>query len=185
MNINSLVIDFLQEISLKKIEIYNEASLQYELAIFLRHKLPMYFIQLERNISFFDLDKKKFKKKEIDIVIYSKDRKEKLAIELKCPLNGQCPEQMFSFCKDIRFLEELKYSGFSQNIFLVVTSDKKFWQGKPNNNPIYAFFRDNKVLCGSITKPTGLKDKVITLNGKYNIKWLNLTENLKYSILFI
>lgn len=39
---------------------------------------------------------------------------EHYAIELKYPLNGQYPEQMFSFVKDIKFMEEMKELGFNE-----------------------------------------------------------------------
>lgn len=42
-------------------------------------------------------------KHEIDIVVYND--KEKYAIELKYPVNGQYPEQMYSFVKDVLFTE--------------------------------------------------------------------------------
>jgi LEA14-like dessication related protein len=52
MDITNLTNEFIQKIIRKEIEIYNEASIQYELAIFLRSKLPDYKIQLERNVSY-------------------------------------------------------------------------------------------------------------------------------------
>lgn len=90
----------------KDIDIYNEFSLQHELGIYLRSVLPQYKIQFEQNVSFFTNDIKIIKR-EIDISIFTQDKREKYAIELKCPLNGQYPEQMYSFTKDIKFMEEL------------------------------------------------------------------------------
>ena len=66
------------------IEIYNEFALQHKLGIYLRYKLPNYKVQFERNIGYFYKSSKTVKK-EIDIVIFSKDLKEKYAIELKRP----------------------------------------------------------------------------------------------------
>ena len=54
--------DFVSKIAKGKTKIYNEASIQYELAIFLREVIPNYKIQLERNVSYFKLDKKKYQK---------------------------------------------------------------------------------------------------------------------------
>ena len=65
MNIKSLIIEFIDLIKKNQIEIYNEAALQYELAIFLRDKYPDYKIQLERNIFYFNLKKSNYEKKEI------------------------------------------------------------------------------------------------------------------------
>lgn len=45
-------------------------------------------------------------------MIFNHDKTEKYAIEIKFPTNGQYPEQMFIFCKDIKFLEELKNNDF-------------------------------------------------------------------------
>jgi len=126
MNTVSLIQEFIQKIIRKEIEIYNEASIQYELAIFLRNKLPDHKIQLERNVSYFGFAKNNFIKKEIDIVIFNYDKTDKSALEIKFPTNGQYPEQMFSFCKDIKFLEQLKSKGFSNNVFICFADDANF-----------------------------------------------------------
>ncbi len=44
------------------------------------------------------------------------------ALELKYPRNGQVPESMFSFCKDIAFLEQLGLSGF-QSAYVLTVAD--------------------------------------------------------------
>ncbi len=104
------ILKFLYEIQEDNIEIYNEFSLQHELGIFLRNTLNDDLkIQFERNVEFFFKSKNGFTKKEIDISIYNKDFLNKFSIELKFPRNGQYPEQMFNICKDIKFLEELKF----------------------------------------------------------------------------
>lgn len=91
--------------------VYNEFSLQHELGVFLRQQLGhQYKIQFERNVRYFYADANTIKK-EIDIVIVND--KEKYAIELKCPRNGQYPETMFSCIKDIRFMEQVQSLGFT------------------------------------------------------------------------
>jgi len=50
LNLRQLVDDFFLFVQSKSIEIYNEFSLQHELGIFLREKLPDYRIQFERNV---------------------------------------------------------------------------------------------------------------------------------------
>ena len=178
--------EFINEIRGENIQIYNEASIQYELAIFLRERLPDYFIQLERNVEFFGLDKKEFVKKEIDIVIFNKNLTEKTAVEIKYPTNGQVPEQMFSFCKDIKFLEELKEHGFVNNVFLCLAHDECFWQGN-SPSPIYKFFRNNQPITGNISKPTG-KGKVeikIHINGQYMANWKSVNNSTKYLSILI
>lgn len=56
-------------------------------------------------------------KLEIDIVV-NKGRimGPKYAVELKFPGNGQHPEQMFSFAKDIMFMEQLKKKNLMEPI---------------------------------------------------------------------
>lgn len=162
------------------IDIYNEFSLQHELGIFLRNKLPNFKVEFERNTKFFDITKTI--KHEIDIVVYND--KEKYAIELKYPVNGQYPEQMFSFIKDIVFMEQLKDNGFTATYCLTVIKDKNFYSGKKTDG-IYSFFRAANIIYGRIQKPTGTKNEVITLNRKHFINWEGTTDFLKYYIIDI
>lgn len=87
IDLTATIEDFWTCVKDQKIELYNEISLQHELGIFLRSKLPEYKVQFERNVSYFGIYSGTIKK-EIDIVIFSPDRKEKYAIELKYPRNG-------------------------------------------------------------------------------------------------
>ena len=183
MNLISLIHEFVQKIIMKEIEIYNEASIQYELSIFLRNKIPDYKIQLERNVAYFGLSKDKFIKKEIDIVIFNNEKTVKTAIELKFPRNGQHPEEMFSFCKDVKFLEQLKDCGFSRNIFLCFADDEKFWSGNTEANSIYRFFRKKEPITGLIQKPTGKKDIKFDINGTYTVNWQSITNLMQYFII--
>lgn len=178
MNMINLISEFTEQIKNKNVEIYNEASIQYELAMFLRIKIRGYKIQLERNVDFFGINKKETIKKEIDIVVYNQN--EKAAIEIKYPTNGQVPEQMFSFIKDIRFLEQLRKHGFSHNVFLAFVDDDKFWRGEFKPKSIYEYFRSDKGICGQIHKPTGKKDELVTLENEYVIRWNNAHTNHKY-----
>ena len=137
--LTKLLQDFIEEIRANTIEVYNEFSLQHELGIYLRNHLSGYKIQFERNIHFFGIGEAV--KKEIDIVVYND--KEKYAIELKFPRNGQYPEQMYSFIKDICFMEEMKQAGFDKTYCFALVDDKNFYSGKKQDG-IYAFFRGNK-----------------------------------------
>ena len=101
--------------------------------------MPNFKNYLERNISYFKIFEN-LVKKEIDISVIDEFNK-KTAIEIKYPTNGQYPEQMFQFCKDIKFLEQLKKFGFEDNIFLVIANDKNFWQSQPVEGIIYQYFR--------------------------------------------
>lgn len=176
------LVEFMNQVSNGSIEIYNEFSIQFELAIFLRKNLPKeYKIQLERNIHYFGLNKGHFLKKEMDIVVFNPITKETHCIEIKYPTNGQYPEQMFSMCKDIKFLEELTEAGFSESYCLVVVNDPLFYSNKGEEG-IYRLFRKEKRLKGTIQKPTGKKDITYHLNHEYKIEWNDICEGEKYFI---
>jgi len=185
LEIRQLIEDFFLYVQSNGIEIYNEFSLQHELGIFLRKKHPDYRIQFERNVSYFTPDNKTIKK-EIDITIFNEDKSEKYAIELKCPLNGQYPEQMYSFVKDIKFMEELKSRGFTKTATVTLVSDRPFYEGR-NNESIYKFFREERSVYGSIFKPTGVgkNEDSINLSGRYDFIWQDLSEGRKYYIIEI
>ena len=169
------------------IEIYNEFSLQHELGIYLRNKLPNFKVQFERNADFFIKDKNiKTRKHEIDIVIF-KDN-EKYAVELKYPRHGQYPVRMFKFIEDIQFMEELKSNGFNKTFTMAIVDEadgKKFYSG---NSPqeIYKYFRSNgnKILHGKVDYPcNGKVIEPLYINGYYSINWLNLPKELRGYIL--
>lgn len=185
IDLKGLIQQFFFLFESSEIEIYNEFSLQHELGIFLRNKLPGYKIQFERNVSFFTNDTDTIKK-EIDISIFNEDKSEKFAIELKHPLNGQHPEQMYSFIKDIKFMEELKDRGFRKTAFVALVKDKPFYKG-PKCTGIYKFFRNEYALYGKIYKPTGsLKNtEFISLSRKHEFKWIDNVDGSKYFVIEI
>lgn len=169
-----------------RIEIYNEASLQFELGLFLRNSFSDQVVHFERNVADPDIlrRKKDFVKKEIDLVLFSSGNNQlNSAIEVKCPGNGQYPEQMYSFCKDIRFLEQLKKAGFKHSYFFVITQDHLYWEGRCLNG-IYGYFRNGALINKTINKPTGDKSKSISMAGSYEIKWI-MTGNIRYAIVEI
>lgn len=178
--IKELLYKFIEMVEEEYVEIYNEFSLQHELGIFLRGELPSYKVQFERNTKFFGISGTI--KHEIDIVVYNDT--EKYAVELKYPVNGQYPEQMYSFVKDIIFMEQLKDNGFDATYALVIVNDKSFYFGKKSDG-IYAYFRGGYMLQGGIEKPTGNKEETLTLSKKYSINWEGKSECLKYYIVDI
>jgi len=168
-------------ISRGQIEIYNEFSLQHELGILLRSEFPSDKVQFERNISYF-VNSAEFIKKEIDISIFSPDKSQlRCAVEIKFPRNGQYPEQMFHFCKDILFAEQLKRAGFKRSFLIIFADDPLFYSG--NGDGIYGYFWQGKTLCGAIGKPTGKKDETIRLKGTYQVNWTGISGALKYTII--
>ncbi len=180
LNLKEIIDRFFLYVEAENIEIYNEFSLQHELGIFLREELGDYFIQFERNVSYFSINSKTIKK-EIDISIFSEDKSERYAIELKHPLNGQYPEQMYSFVKDVKFMEELKGNGFTKTAIVVLVSDRPFYEGRSNKG-IYKYFRNEHRVYGDVFKPTGaMKGKeFISLKGTYNFSWESAGKNKKY-----
>lgn len=186
LDLKKLISDFFQSVNVNQIDIYNEFSLQHELGVYLRAALPTYKVQFERNVTFFAMDKRETIKKEIDISIFSEDKKEKYAVELKYPLNGQYPEQMYSFVKDIRFMEQLKELGFNKTAAVTLVGHKPFYEGKQNSG-IYRFFRDEKSVYGEVFKPTGQHNHYdfVVLSGKHDFEWVNLNQGRKFYIVEI
>lgn len=180
--IKSILVTFATRIKEGEIEIYNEFSLQHELGLFLRDMTKKRLVQFERNVSFFGFSKRHFEKREIDIVVYRKHQALlDAAIELKFPRNGQHPEQMFSFCKDIVFAEQLKQAGFNKAYVVIFAEDRLFYEGSQNG--IYGFFRQGRNLTGIVKKPTGKQGSELVIKGDYNIKWNDISGSLKYTLI--
>lgn len=180
--LSALVTRFVSSIGANGTDIYNEFSLQHEFGVFLREALPDYVVQFERNVEYFAPSKSAFTKREIDISVFSKTRNElKYAIELKYPRNGQHPEQMFSFCKDIAFIEELKAVGFSRTALLIFADDRLFYSG--SGEGIYGFFRTGKPITGRIEKPTGPKNEHVIIKGKYVVTWSQVSPKTRYALI--
>jgi hypothetical protein len=179
------VAEFADLVGQGKVEIYNEFSLQHELGIFLRTKFPDQKVQFERNVSHF-FPSVRFVKKEIDLCVYSADGLRLVrTIELKFPRNGQVPEQMFKFCQDIRFAEELKRAGFERTYFVVFADDPLFYGAGTRRDGIFAYFRNGQELSGSVNKPTKATNGMppeITLDGSYQIRWFAVSGSLKYAV---
>lgn len=193
MNLKKYIQDFFIEvvkddieidISSYKRKIYNEYSLQYELANYLKEKLKDYYVRIEKNIN-----NTKSCKNRIDIVLINKkDEKDTYAIELKFPLNGQYPEQMYKFIQDIKFMEEVKEE-YKKTYTVTVVNDKSYYSGRIYTpEKIYNYFRKENKICipyKKIFKPTGKKDTDIELNKGYQTEWKSINETYKYYIIEI
>lgn len=178
--LSDLISEFAESVASGRTDVYNEISLQHELGVFLRGRLSNYKVQFERNVSFFFPPKIPFTKREIDVSVFSPDRNElKYAIELKFPRNGQYPEQMFSFCKDIAFVEELKTAGFSGAGLAIFVDDNLFYKGPATG--IYGCFRGEQPIHGRIQKPTGSKDQEVSVRGSYCVRWQPISGPLMYA----
>lgn len=186
LNLQGLINDFWRYVNDEDIEIYNEFSFQHELGIFLRNDLNGYKIQFEQNVKRFGIHENITIKKEIDITILNYEETEKYAIELKYPRNGQYPEQMYAFTKDILFMEQLKENGFTHTCAITLVEDKLFYTGEKTEG-IYRFFRGGISVNGTIHRPTGkTKDNEhINIKGNYKIKWHRQNDDRKYYIVII
>lgn len=183
MNLQHHITDFTHAVGKGFVEIYNEFSLQHELGVFLRSRLSDHKVQFERNVSYFNLIKKNFLKREIDISVISTSGEKICALELKYPRNGQVPESMFGFCKDIAFLEQLVESGFQSAYFLAVVDHKHFYSGASPG--IYGYFRAEVPITGTIIKPTGLNGSTVTISGCYSANWVQVLGDTKFCLVHI
>ena len=180
--LEDLIAPFIQSVASGRTEMHSEASLQHELGISLRERLPDRKVRFEQNVSSLFPSKTPFTKREIDISIFSQDMNDfACAIELKYPRNGQYPEQMFSFCKDVAFAEELCVAGFCIAGLVIFADDHLFYSGR--NEGIYGFFRDGRPLNGRIQKPTGSKDTETVIRGSYVVQWKPIVDSLKYAVI--
>lgn len=180
----NLLNDFMNWLNCQNILVYNEFSLQFELACFLRSK--GFTVRSERNVSSYvpKGTAKQFIKKEIDLVAFKGQDEmnaEKIAIELKFPRNGQVPEQMFSFIKDIRFMEQVgAILGFTETYVLCLVDSPNFYKYEPNQSGIYKYFRNQNDTINipgnkTITKPTDKRTINIILTNSYSSQWLKPT----------
>jgi hypothetical protein len=181
--VQSLVDEFFVCIGRGEVEIYNEFSLQHEIGIHLRNALGSRCkVQFERPTTYFDIPGMA-EKREIDIALFSEDRSILAAVELKFPRNGQYPEQMFSACVDLAFLEDLVRSGFGFGLFVIAADDALFFRGAADRMP-YSAFRAGSPLTGEICKPTGKKDRVVRLAGEYAVRWRSI-DGLRHAVVTV
>lgn len=147
--------------------IYNEFSLQFELGYFLRTE--GYNVFFEKNVKDYGFNKAETYKSEIDLVAEKDDKR--YAIELKYPKNGQYPEEMYQFIRDIAFAQQLVSNSangkrvFEKTYCLTLVDDEKFYSAmttksrKLLSGSIYAHFRHSQntytLKQGTYNKPTG------------------------------
>lgn len=193
MDIPTIIKNFVERAQKNRLEIYNEISLQLELAIFLREILGDGFkVQLERNISFLGL-KGDFVKKEIDIIIFKDGHElnDSIAIELKAVINQAHarPITVFNWITDLKFLEQLKSAGIGRCYSLFVTDHNALLTTPGGPEPKSRLLPDFRVreMYGTYSTHATLnkKNKYICLNSKYKFNWNKFVENQQYFILEI
>ncbi len=129
------------------LELYNEAGLQHELALFLRSKLDViYRVQLERNIGHVAQIPENFRKKEMDIYIENlTNLDEKYCIELKVSHGRSVASRIIKIHEDIYFLEQLKKQKFRECFFMFATPSNKFMETKPGRLKMYDTFSEKGI----------------------------------------
>tara|TARA_B100000902_G_scaffold19496_1_gene23359 strand:+ start:343 stop:990 length:648 start_codon:yes stop_codon:yes gene_type:complete len=191
--------------------IRNEASLQHELALYIRNafekagntpkarvllELPVqYLTKPLENIS--DVSQNKDKddwiKKEIDIVVY--DGKKNYVIELKFVRKGAgLPKQLYHAIEDVIFCEQMVAHKKADNFFAIFLTDHSNIIKGTNTNHIYSFFNKGSNLEKPSIKtfkiselenhPAFMKeDKKLELKEEYTIDWRDADQGYKYYII--
>jgi len=178
---------FFDAVGRREIDIYNEFSLQHEFGVWLRGRVTNsnWKIQFERTASFFGVDKK-LTKKEIDLACFALPMAPITVMEFKFPRAGQVPIQMFKFCQDVAFVEELvlKEKRFPLGCALIVADDADFYRGSRHQaGTIYSSFRDGVPIRGTIEKSTGKEEPPVVLQREYRIAWQEVPDmrDLRYA----
>jgi len=182
---------FFSAVGRREIDIYNEFSLQHEFGIWLRSHAhhPETKIQFERPVRFFGVDGK-LTKKEIDLACFQPPLVPIMVMEFKFPRAGQVPIQMFKFCQDVAFVEELvlKEKRFPLGCALIAADDAHFYRGNRHQaGTIYSCFRDGLPISGTIEKSTGKEEPPVVLKGEYRIEWQAVAglNDLKYAAITV
>ncbi|MFC2126734.1 hypothetical protein ACFLU5_18260 [Bacteroidota bacterium] len=192
-----LLESFMNSIQERSLDIYNEAALQYELAIYLREELKSknYKIQLERNIKHFDLKRSDFVKQEMDIVIYKEQnsiKTEKHVIELKAIIdqNISRPISVYQWIKDLEFIEQLSKEDFTCYSIFISNNEGYKVECKPNDSPLLKAIRSREFSGGYKTHQKepkkGSKVGEAELSKEYKFDWNEIkscSRNLFYKVL--
>ena len=182
-------------------EIYNEDSLKFELAYFLRQL--NYKVYFEKNISNYIKHSKKeydifasekYVKHEIDLVIEKGNQR--YAIELKYPRNGRVTEELEDFRTDMIFMKQAKdtkqfketycFTWADNPLFYDSTPSKKGRPRKVENNNNYDAFRtfgiinySNKLSKVIVSRKNNMWELALTIQwNSLNNKKLLSNDNL-------
>lgn len=172
IKLNELLESFMNKVGSNFFEVYNEATMQYELGLYLRKELPEeYNVQFEKNVMFLGADNSQCIKKDVDILVYTENLKEIYAIQVKCPTSDDILQKLYSILKDVKFLEQLRNCGITKGYSLNLISEKDYYINFPSKD-IKQIFSKEKMIHGDINN--------ISIEGEYIINWVNLNPNLKY-----
>jgi hypothetical protein len=161
-----LIEDFFEQAPEESGPIYNERSLQLELACWFRRMGAR--VEFEHPYQVIGLPGSTCPSKmNLDLLVCDDDLR--TAIELKVPLNGQHPETFYNFCNDISFIEGIVRGKFAdKGCCLLITNDRNFWEDTGRGSTIHNLFRcKGSKLTGLIEKPTGQNKTRVALSGCY------------------
>jgi hypothetical protein len=191
MNFSTVIKKFIEYAKNNRLEIYNEFSLQFELAFYLRKVLGKNFkIQLERNTSFLNLQCDLIKK-EIDILLFKDIRalNEVFIVELKTVIDQSRarPITVFNWIKDLKFLEQLKSAGVGGCYSLFVTNNDLLISNSKRANTtsiLLPDFRKGKIQgTYSSHSKSPKKGESICLSSEYTYKWEEFVNGQKFFLL--
>jgi hypothetical protein len=177
--------DFFGLIKSGEIDIYNEASVQFELGWFLRLKYPTANISLERNVAYLGVDKSDFVKSEMDLFFNQAGEDLSSVVELKAPLNQSQvrPITVFEWIKDVKFLEQVTELGI-RCFSIFVTDHKGYFNNGRKTGRLLTDFRSEKIQ-GSYHRYHKLSESndIIVLDGSYTFDWKPLNNGLFYFVI--
>ena len=146
--------------------IYNERSLQLELACLFRALGAQ--VEFERPFIIAPPEGCTCRmKSNLDLLV--RNNGQTTAIELKVPLSGRHPETFYDFCNDIAFVEDIVREGHADTgVCLMLTSDRAFWSDSGRGSTIHNLVRcKGSLLNGAIQKPTAPANTTVVVSGKY------------------
>ncbi|WP_316787083.1 hypothetical protein [Pedobacter frigiditerrae] len=187
-----VIIDFFKNLEAKQTELYSEAGLQHELAIYLRINHPEFTVKLEYPTTWI-YPNSKLIKKEMDI--YIQRGEDKYLIELKMlKSNSGTPNQLYKTIEDVKFGEQLVELGFTNSYCILISNNPSVWQAKTAKGMIYKMFNGDRINISSIADLTELQsflqsNNCIQLSKTYSAGWNKLIDynnvNWQYYILSI
>jgi hypothetical protein len=168
----------------KTIEIYSEAGLQHQLALYLNQK--GYNVQLELNVNILQIEPNDdLGKKEIDLVAVKGNKRYVVEIKLIKPNSGR-PNLLYGVLEDLEFCENLSSDKSIESYILCVNIDARlpyyrgaFKLGKmfKNDEQNLRSVSVNDMPATPAKKLAGRSKNGILLKGKsYPFQWKNLIE---------
>lgn len=185
--------EFFSAIQKERIELYNEAGLQHELALFLRTKYSDLEVWLEYPSKRIVEPVPEFVKKEIDLYVKNSSG-QSYVIELKMPKQDSAvPSAMYKAIEDVKSLEILKENQINGCFAILITNKSSFWGPTRSDAGIYQMFNGAHVNIGDLTyqaMPEFLHGRrEIQLKNRYEGKWVDYIDlnncNWKYYVLSV